>query len=122
MNEKINGEPLAEQNLDDVLSLVNKFRLSYPEKTIWLYTGFRWGELTQYNDYHGTIPLSSYLRKDVYKLYNKRLSIIKNVDVLVDGRYIDEQRKLSKKWAGSDNQRVIDVKKTIQNNKIILYC
>ena len=116
------GNPLESYNLDTVLSLIKEVRLSYPEKTIWLYTGFRWSELTQYNDYHGTIPLSSYLRKDVYDLYNKRLNIIKNIDILVDGEYIDEQRDVTLKWRGSSNQRVIDVQQTLTQNKIVLYC
>lgn len=122
INNYINGDPLHENNLDEVLKLVKKIRISFPEKTIWLYTGFRWEELTQYNDYRSIVPLSSYLRKDVYELYNKRLEIIKNVDVLIDGEYIDEQKDLSLKFRGSKNQRCIDVRQSLAQNKIVLYC
>ena len=52
----------------------------------------------------------------------KRKNIISNVDVLVDGEYIDEQKDLSLKFRGSKNLRVIDVKKSLAQNKIVLYC
>lgn len=116
------GDPLHENNLDEVLKLVQEIRISFPEKTIWLYSGFTWEELTQYNNYHGIIPLSSYLRKDVYELYHKRLEIIKQCDILIDGEYIDEQRDITLKWRGSSNQRCIDTKKSLAQGQIILYC
>ena len=52
----------------------------------------------------------------------KRRQIIKLCDVVVDGEYIDEQRDLTLKWRGSKNQRVMDVKQSIDQNKIVLYC
>lgn len=52
----------------------------------------------------------------------KRSEIIFNVDVLVDGEYIDEQKDLSLKWRGSKNQHVIDVKQSLAQNKMVLYC
>ena len=116
------GDPLHQQNLDEILSLIQEICISFPEKTIWLYSGFTWEELTQYNNYHGIIPLSSYLRKDVYELYHKRLEIIKQCDILIDGEYIDEQRDITLKWRGSSNQRCIDTKKSLAQGQIILYC
>lgn len=116
------GDPLHQQNLDEILSLIQEICISLPEKTIWLYSGFTWEELTQYNNYHGIIPLSSYLRKDVYELYHKRLEIIKQCDILIDGEYIDEQRDITLKWRGSSNQRCIDTKKSLAQGQIILYC
>lgn len=118
----LGGECLAEQNLDKVLSLIQEIRISFPEKIIWLYTGFEWGELTRYDSYNGFIPLESYLRKDVYELYTKRHQIIKLCNVVVDGEYIDEQKDLTLKWRGSENQHVIDVKQSLAQNKMILYC
>ena len=56
------------------------------------------------------------------KILKKRWEIIKSVDVLVDGRYIDSQRNPFKKWAGSDNQRVISIPESLKQNKIVLYC
>lgn len=144
----LGGEPLADENLDGVLDLVteinkrynfqkadsenpckmgvsevknsDEIRLLFPNKSIWLYSGFTLGELTQYDDIY--MPLENYLRKDEYELYTKRHKILENIDVFVDGRYIDSQRNPSKKWAGSDNQRVIDIRKSLEQNKIILYC
>ena len=133
------GDPLFESNLDGVLDLVTEFnkrynfqkvnsanpckmgvseventdkiRLSLPNKSIWIYSGFRWSEI--FND-------SVYLTKDCAGW--KRREIVKQCTVMVDGKYIDSQRNPSKKWAGSDNQRVIDIRKSLEQNKIILYC
>ena len=107
----LGGEPLADENLDGVLHLANRFRLSFPNKSIWLYSGYRWSEI--FND-------EIFLTKDCADW--KRREIVKQCTVMVDGRYIDSQRNPSKKWAGSDNQRVIDIQQSLKQNKIILYC
>lgn len=52
----------------------------------------------------------------------KRSEIISNVDIIVDGEYIDEQKDLTLKWRGSKNQHVIDVKQSLAQNKMVLYC
>lgn len=138
----LGGEPLAEQNLDGVLDLIqtirekypipqndnrenpyklrvsendnsDEIRISFPKKTIWLYSGYSYSEI-----FRGQ---SSCLSQEGLNNF-KRREIISNVDVLVDGEYIDEQRNLSKKWAGSDNQRVIDIQQSLAQNKVILYC
>lgn len=98
----------------------NRFRLLCPNKNIWLYSGFTFGELIKYDNVSS--PLESYLRKDEYELYTKRHRILENVDILVDGRYIDSQRDITLKWRGSDNQRVIDIRQSLQQNKVFLYC
>lgn len=116
------GDPLYEYNLDEVLKLVKQIRISFPDKTIWLYTGFRWEELIMYDSYNSFIPLESNLRKDIYELYIKRHQIIELCNIVVDGEYIDEQKDLSLKFRGSKNQRVIDVKQSLVQNKVVLYC
>ena len=116
------GDPLHENNLDDVLKLVQEIRISFPDKTIWLYTGFRWEELIMYDSYNSFIPLESNLRKDIYELYIKRHQIIELCNIVVDGEYIDEQKDLSLRFRGSKNQRVIDVKQSLVQNKVVLYC
>lgn len=145
----LGGEPLAEQNLDDVLSLIKEIRekypisqnpnsenigksrvledensqeirISFPEKIIWLYTGFEWDQIM---DIKVIQPIFSC--KDLEnKIQNvlKRQEIIKQCDVLVDGEYIDEQKDLTLKWRGSKNQHVIDAKQSLAQNKIVLYC
>lgn len=101
INEHIQGDPLSEENLDKTLETVNEIRLLLPEKTIWLYSGYTFEECL---------------------LNTKRREILKNTDVMVDGRYIDSQRDITLKWRGSSNQRVIDIKQSIKQNELVLYC
>lgn len=115
----LGGECLANQNLDEVLKLVKQIRISYPEKTIWLYTGFEWNSLMS-KICQPTFPDKDFER--IIEIHKKRKEIISNVDVLVDGEYIDEQKDLSLKFRGSKNQRVIDVKQSLAQNKMVLYC
>ena len=111
------GDPLHENNLDYVLKLVQEIRISFPEKSIWLYTGYNFDLLnSKYNEYKYT-PFAANADE-----WLTRWEIISNVDVLVDGKYIDEQKDLTLKWRGSKNQRVIDVKQSLAQNKVILYC
>lgn len=116
----LGGEPLAEQNLDEVLSLIKEIRISFPEKTIWLYTGYEWNQIMNIKV---TQPFFSCQDLES-KIQNvlKRQEIIKMCDVVVDGEYIDEQKDLTLKFRGSKNQRVIDVKQSLTQNKVILYC
>lgn len=115
----LGGECLADQNLDEVLKLVKQIRNSYPDKTIWLYTGFEWNSLMS-KICQPTFPDKDFER--IIEIHKKRKEIISNVDVLVDGEYIDEQKDLSLKFRGSKNQRVINVKQSLAQNKVILYC
>lgn len=123
----LGGEPLAEENLNNVLDLVNEIRLLFPQKTIWLYTGYRVRGIQEglfvltpnvitdkISDHEEII---NRVNKDV-----KRSDIIKKCDVLIDGRYIEEKRDITLKWCGSSNQRVINVQKSLQKNEIVLHC
>lgn len=109
----LGGEPLAKQNLDEVLSLIKEIRISFPEKTIWLYTGYSYSEIFQ--------GQSSCLSQEGLDNF-KRREIIKQCEVLIDGEYIDKQRDITLKWRGSSNQRVINVKQSLAQNKVVLYC
>ena len=139
----LGGEPLADENLDDILDLVteinkrynfqkvdfanpykmgvsevgntDKIRLLFPNKSIWLYTGYTWNQVMN-------PVITDDFNPSRDELLRKRKEIVKQCTVMVDGRYIDSQRNPSKKWAGSDNQRVIDIRKSLEQNKIILYC
>ena len=66
------------------------------------------------------ISFEKHIKEDLSMI--KRKNIISNVNVLVDGKYIDEQKDLSLKFRGSKNQRVIYVKQSLAQNKIVLYC
>lgn len=87
------GDPMFFDNRETVIELAKEIRERFPEKTQWLYTGYQWGEIL--ND-----PTMS--------------DILKYVDVVCDGEYIEELRDIEKHWVGSSNQNVIDVKKRIQ--------
>lgn len=110
------GDPLFEDNLDGVLDLVNEIRLSLPQKTIWLYTGYEWEHIFD--------PRWHYHPKTQEKLSIgrwKRQQIISQCDVLIDGRYIDSQRDITLSWRGSANQRVINIKESLQKGEIVLW-
>ena len=114
----LGGECLADENLDGVLNLVNKIRLLFGQnKTIWIYSGYEWSDI--WSD--SRIIIDDYTNQ-VYENYQKRQQIISMCDVVVDGRYIDSQRNISLKWRGSENQRVINVKETLKQGEVILYC
>ena len=107
----LGGEPLADENLDGVLHLANRFRLSLPNKSIWIYSGYRWSEI--FNN-------GVYLTRDCPGW--KRREIVKQCTVMVDGRYIDSQRDITLKWRGSKNQKCIDIQQSLQQGKVVLYC
>ena len=117
----LGGEPLADENLDGVLHLVNRFRLSLPNKSIWIYSGFTWESIMNYEPSE-TDDFDYIEESYIDGLYEKRKEIISKCTVMVDGKYIDSQRNPSKKWAGSDNQRVIDIRKSLEQNQIVLHC
>lgn len=89
----LGGEPLADQNKLDVLHLLKRIKETFPKKAVWLYSGFYLDEMV-------TDPV--------------KLEILHLIDVLVDGRFVLEKKDLSLKFCGSSNQRVIDMKKTLE--------
>ena len=92
----LGGEPMHPNNIKGTTKLAKKFKEIYPDKTIWVWSGFLFD-------------------RDL-----KDKEVLNYLDVLVDGRYEDELHDFTLKWRGSSNQRVIDVKKTLKNNKIVL--
>ena len=110
------GDPLFESNLDGVLDLVNEIRLSFPNKSIWIYSGYQWQNIFMNEEDE------PFEHEKEFMLMAKRQAILKQCDVMVDGRYIDSQRDITLKWRGSSNQRVISVQKSLIQNKLVLYC
>ena len=104
------GDPLHENNLDGVLHLVDRFRLSFPNKTIWIYSGYQWSEI--FND-------GVYLTRDCAGW--KRREIVKKCDVMIDGKYVDSLRDPQLKWRGSSNQHVINIEKSMIKGEIVLW-
>lgn len=90
------GDPLHPRNRDKVTEICAKCREKFPRKTIWLYTGFTFEEISD-------------------------LEIIPMLDVIVDGRFIKSQFDAKLHWKGSANQRVIDVRETLKLGKIVLF-
>ena len=109
------GDPLHEANLDGVLELINRFRLLFPNKSIWIYSGYSWNQVMN-------PVITDDFNPSRDELLHKRKEIVKQCDVMVDGRYIDSQRNVQAKWRGSDNQRVINVQESLKQGKVVLYC
>ena len=140
------GDPLHQKNLKDVSDLVSELRVKYPitekrdttysdknnskhniliknsdeirlscpEKTIWLYTGYTWEQIM-----YPVVTDDFNPERD--KLLKMRRDIVKQCDVLVDGRYEEDKRDITYHWAGSTNQRVIDVQESLKQNQVILW-
>ena len=106
------GHPLEEYNLSDVYILIKEIKSNFPDKDIWLYTGLTFDNIL------GLIVNNLEIVDDSLP---ELLEIIKLCDVVVDGMYVESLRDIRLKWCGSSNQRVIDVQKSIKENKIILY-
>ncbi len=93
----LGGEPMHPVNIGGSTKLAKKFKETYPNKTIWAWSGF------------------------LYDRDLKDKEIMKYLDVLVDGQFVEELHSPKLKWCGSSNQRVIDIPKTRKANKIILW-
>lgn len=94
------GDPLDQsvQALKELAKFLSNIKKRYPEKSIWLYTGYLIEDLNNY----------------LYK------EVIKNCDVIIDGPYIKEKRNITIPFRGSTNQRIIDVQKSFKENKICI--
>lgn len=90
------GDPLFPANRETISSLAEEIRSRFPQKTIWLYTGYRWEDV-------------------------RNLPIMDYIDILVDGPFIEAQKDTKLHWKGSANQRVIDVKKTKADGTLHLH-
>ncbi len=90
------GDPLHPFNRSEVFRLIRKTKELFPEKTIWLYTGYNWEEI-------------------------HHLEGLENIDVLCEGEFIDELKDVNIHWVGSSNQRVINVKETLKTGNIVLH-
>lgn len=92
----LGGEPFAFRNFKTTLMISKKFKELYPNKTVWVWTGHLFEEIMN-------------------------LPGLENIDVIVDGKFNEELKDPNLYYRGSSNQRVIDVKKTLKENKIVLF-
>lgn len=99
----LGGEPFEPQNQAELIKLLRRIRKELPEKTVWAFSGYTFEELTG----------ESRARSDVT---DEMLSM---VDVLVDGEFVEEKRNISLQFRGSENQRLIDVPKTLKSGQIV---
>ena len=93
----LGGEPMHPMNIEGTTELAKKFKEKFPNKNLWVWTGFLFDR----------------------DLQNKE--VLKYIDVLVDGQYVDELRDPRLKYNGSSNQRVIDVQNSVKQGKVIFY-
>lgn len=114
----LGGEPMEPENQPYILDLVKQIKKKYPEKTIWLYSGYTYEELTGQTSLHEN--LTDFLTKESIAHTIWTNPILEHIDVLVDGEFQIEKRDLSLAFRGSSNQRIIDIPMTIENNKIVL--
>ncbi len=90
------GAPLYMDTREELLELIKEIKERCPDKTIWLYTGYLWEDICH-------------------------LELIPYVDIVVDGRFVEELKDNNLPWKGSSNQRVIDVQTTLTLGKTVLY-
>ena len=102
----LGGEPFEPENQKGLLDLVKQVKAAYPNKNIWCFTGF----LLDYELLGKSRANTPYMHE-----------LLSYIDVLVDGRFVEELKDITLRFRGSSNQRIIDVQKTLQENKIVLY-
>ena len=101
----LGGEPMEPDNQRALLPLLRRIRAEYPTKTVWCYSGYTYEELTGES-------------RARCELTDEMLSLI---DVLVDGEYVEQQRNISLRFRGSENQRLIDLAKTREQGAVVLW-
>ena len=102
----LGGEPFEPRNQTGVLALLEQVRAAYPLKSIWAFTGY----LLDAELLAGTVGDPETVRK-----------ILALLDVLVDGPFMIEKKNLTLRFRGSENQRLIDMKKTLQAGSVVLW-
>lgn len=106
------GDPLYKDNVDEIYNLISEVKNRFPRKTIWLYSGYTWEQIWE----DGNFNIEEYPYDIVCR------DIICLSDVFVDGEFQEELKDVTLKWRGSKNQRVIDVQKSLLEDKVVLYC
>lgn len=100
----LGGEPFEPENQKVLVSLLKTVRQEYPDKNVWCYTGY---------------VLESELLSESRARCNVTDEMLSMIDILVDGRFVEEQKNISLRFRGSENQRIIDLKKTFETGKVV---
>lgn len=96
----LGGDPTYSKNIKPLSDFIDRFKDKFPTKDIWIWSGYTWEKILK--------------DKDMYKLISK-------CDVLIDGVFVEKLKNIKLKFRGSSNQRVIDIKKSIANNKVEIF-
>lgn len=102
----LGGEPLEPKNQEGLLPIVKKAKELYPDKPIWCYTGFKFDDQVM---------------NEMSKTNETTKELLKYIDYVVDGKFEEELKNPSLQFRGSSNQRIIDVKETLKENKVVLW-
>ncbi len=102
----LGGEPFEPENQKELLELLKEVKKTYPKKDVWCYTGYLMDEE---------------LLKPSRARCEYTDEMLSFIDILVDGEFVLEKRNLMLKFKGSENQRIIDVKKTLKEKNIVLF-
>lgn len=100
------GDPLHELNVNAVARLAEEIKNEFPSKTIWLYTGYKWDDISE-NRFESLMDT------------NRWVTVL-NCDIVVDGVFEKDKADVNYHWAGSTNQRVIDVQKSLEIGKTVI--
>ncbi len=104
----LGGEPFEQKNQEGLAPLVSKVKKEYPDKKIWCYTGFTFDE-----------QILGKMVKEEHRETTKQM--LENIDYIVDGKFVNELKDPKLQFRGSSNQRIIDVKKSLLENEIVLW-
>lgn len=102
----LGGEPFEPDNQRALVPFLRRFKEKYPEKDIWAYSGY---------------TLDEELLKDSRARCEVTDEMLSYINVLVDGEFVQEKRNISLQFRGSENQRLIDVPKTLETKEIVLW-
>lgn len=97
----LGGEPMHPNNRETVVDIMRAFKYKFPDKDIWMWTGYTLENLLSEND------------EDIK-------SMLIYLDYLVDGQFVEEKKNLNLKWAGSENQRLIDIQESMKQGHIVI--
>ncbi len=102
----LGGEPMEYRNQQGLLPLLRRVKESYPDKTVWCYTGYLYDRD---------------IIKDFCGKWEETRELLSCLDVIVDGEFVEEQKDISLRFKGSSNQRIIDVRKSQEKGAVVLW-
>lgn len=102
----LGGEPLEHINQQGLLPLLKKVKEKFPEKNIWCYTGY---------------TFDTDVMQKMYKEWKETPELLSYIDVIVDGKFVEEKKDIKLRFRGSSNQRIIDVPKSLKEKKAVLF-